>query len=467
MKRFAPQDAHKPVRYFLASAFVLSVAFIVLLAACSGAKKSSGFDDGTGAGTDAGGGFGKLGGEGGGPCINLQCQQTCANTSISGSVYDPSGQTPLYNVIVYVPNTDVPDFTDGATCDKCGTVAASPVVSALTDTNGTFKLTNAPDGDNIPLVVQVGKWQRKYTIPHVNSCVDNPVDKELTRLPKNSSEGHLPKIAVTTGGYDSLECFIKRIGVDIGEFSDGGGSGRIQLYVGDGGGSQLDNSTPSAYSPVGSAFWDSESNLAAYDMVALTCEGEEYGSDKPSTALDAMRDYTKNGGRVFATHYHYYWFKNEAETANIANWSTSVFGSTYTVDTTFPKGADFADWLQNVGATTTKGVIDLTEVADDVGTLKGTAATRWIYTGSASSYSTKYMTFNTPVGAAPADQCGRVVYSDIHVANTSSPSNTSSTSFPSLCDTSPLTAQEKALEFLFFDLNACVQDDSQKPQPPR
>jgi hypothetical protein len=38
---------------------------------------------------------------------------------------------------------------------------------------------------------------------------------------------------------------------------------------------------------------------------------------------------------------------------------------------------------------------------------------------------------------------------------------------PTTCDTQPLTAQEKALEFLFFDLSLCVQDDSLPPEQPR
>src|SRR6185295_14983658 len=68
-------------------------------------------------------------------------------------------------------------------------------------------------------------------------------------------------------------------------------------------------------------------------------------------------------------------------------------------------------------------------------------------------------TFNTPVGAAPDKQCGRVLYSDFHVNDAASYTLT----FPTECDASPMTAQERALEFMIFDLASCIQED--KPTP--
>jgi hypothetical protein len=463
------------IRPLVTSTTVVSFSFFVAIAACSGDKHPSDFGTGGDGDNNGEGGTG-LGTNGeGGPCVNLQCQvQSCSgggSTTVSGQILDPAGQTPLYNVIVYVPNTAVTAPADGyATCDQCGSVASSPVTSVLSDTSGNFKLENVPVGNNIPLVVQVGKWQRQYTIPTVNACTDNPIDKDLTRLPKNSTEGHIPKIAVSTGNYDSLECFIKKIGIDESEFSNGGGSGRVQLYQGEGG-SVIDGSTPRSYgSPT--SFWNDVNQLKAFDIVALTCEGDEYASDKPAAALDNMRDYTNGGGRVFATHYHYYWFKNEPASATVASWGTpTILSGDYLVDTSFPKGSDFADWLQNVHATTTRGDVPLNEddVTDSVKTVNPAQAQRWIYQGTGSSYATKYMTFNTPVGSAPADQCGRVVFSDIHVESEDAPeaSSEDTPTFPTLCSGGTMTAQEQALEFLFFDLNSCVQDDSVKPTPPR
>jgi hypothetical protein len=401
---------------------------------------------------------------------------------VSGTVYDPAGRNPLYNVYVYVPNAAVEPIPTGAVCAACQAPASgSPLPGAVqTDALGHFTVTDVPVGTNIPLVMQAGKFRRQIVIPQVNACVDNPVGQKdgtglemLTRLPRTQNEGNnnvdnLPQIAVATGGCDQLECLMRKIGIDDSEFSS---TGRVHLFAGNGG--ATGPGSTDAY-----AFWANESALMQHDIVVNSCECAPFDRDTAGPAYTSMHDYIDNGGRMFGTHFHYNWFAaptGPADFQSTATWLSGVssLGPPFYINTTIPKGVALDAWIQNVwqSAPPPAGQINLLYAAGDVSLVNAATTTPWIYYGdpslSSNAYSTAYLSFNAPVGVATTAQCGRAVFSDLHVSSGGGGAG----SFPLECGAGDprlvaMTQQESALEFLFFDLSSCIGDDSKPPPPP-
>ena len=447
---------------------------------------------------DGGGTDGEGGTAGPHPCVNLECQQTTctlgdckqqacaggAKTSVHGTVYDPAGKVPLYNVVVYVPNGDVPALTTGASCDRCDAHLIAPVASALTDTKGNFTLDDVPVGTDIPVVIQVGKWRRQIKIPTVTACTDAGLtDVNQTRLPRNKSEGDIPLIAITTGGADSMECLPRRMGIDDAEFTTEAGTGRIHLYSGLDNGIDIATKKFTAGLNAGAAFtrattvWGDVDHLKKYDIVILSCEGALLPDEKPVTARQAMYDYESIGGRVFASHWHRYWFSDgPAPVPTIGTWhdyDDPPSPITGTIDTSFPKGQALAEWLVNVGASTTAGQLEIQKARDNIQAVNPMLARQWITVQAPASgrnnrdpahTAIEYLSYNAPLAVPDAQQCGRTVYNDLHVSATGG--EKAGDPFPDYCQKRDLTAQEKAVEFMLFDLSSCVQNDNKKPEPP-
>ena len=453
---------------------LIAACGVLLVVGCG--TPVSGFGDGGGADggeldsttppKDGGPTFGDTGaGEAAPPCQGLQCQVvTCGggtHTTITGTVYDPAGKEPLYDILVYIPifpNDPLPAITHGVSCDTCAAKIDNAMATALTDAKGNFTITDAPVGQNIPIVVQVGKWRRKFTMATVAQCTNNAYPNPSTpaqrmRLPAKQSEGDMPLIALSTG-CDPMESLFQKVGIDPSEFTSGTGSGMVHVFAGQAASYTVSGET-SAYN-----FWDDLAEMEKHDIIINECECSPYPRGQGYQNLET---YLNAGGRFFGSHYHINFFTGNttsgtdtvpADMKAAVKWApsfaTSCGSGPYSIDTSFPKGKAMADWLFNLYPNIPYGTFTPTSsciVPDMLGTVSGISQ-QWIYDKTSSAPA--YVSFNTPTANQPQNRCGRAVAADLHVGSSGT----------------TLEQQEAALEFMFFDLAACVEDDSTTPQPP-
>jgi hypothetical protein len=429
---------------------------------------------------DVGSGGNLLTGAGSGFDLNLSGgngappsgQPFACPTSLSGTVYDPSGTLPLYNVAVYVPSEALEPIQNGASCQTCnGNFSGHPIAATLSDAAGHFqlRLDNVPASAAIPVVVQVGKWRRQISVSGVQACADTGVAQGSVRLPRDHSEGALPRIAVVRGGSDALECLFRKIGLADTEFSTDSGDGRIQLYASDDGTAEAGTTQLASGGsiPLAGTLYSSLDKLMSYDALFLACEGGGKGTFQKydASVFANVASYADRGGRIFGSHYQNYWIRPDKfgfpAYPAVAAFASSQHGFgvdvTADVDTSFPKGVAFRDWLANVGASTTPSKLLIHDGEHTVDSVVAGVAQQWITVNDPSGHQgvVQYYSFNTPVGQP---ECGRMVFSDLHVA--SGTGDSGKVAFPTGCTSGSLSPQEKALAFMLFDLSSCVQADA-------
>jgi hypothetical protein len=351
-----------------------------------------------------------------------------------------------------------------------------------------------------------------------NSC--------LSRLPRNKAEGDIPKMAFVTGMVDTLECVWRKIGIDDSEFTPPSGTGRINFYAGayQPGTYITDYGTTT---PWEDALVGNPAQLAKYDIVLFPCQGGQYswGSGKQVQFEKNIADYVNAGGRVFSTHFSYIWLisddaatktcKTTAQACtknsqccsgscksskckagcystlspctlntdccsgscvankcvdyysplspaikwNINQADPSPDPQNGIINQSFPKGQDLAQWLLVVGASTTLGQMSIHTLRHDFDGVNPPTQL-WM---SLKDGTPMQATFNTPMGAASDQQCGRVVFSDFHVED----SNNAQYPFPTECSGGPMNAQELLLMDMLFDLASCVTSDTTPPCVPQ
>ena len=474
----------------------------------------------------------------GGSCPLCPFVPTCAATAptrLTGRVVTPgktntntANQLGVPNAFVYILRTnniaDLPAITSGigaspaTACERCVDQDLGPVlVSAMTDARGFYTLEgNIPVNTQFILVVKVGKFRRavQHTLPASAACttttISAAVPANLTRLPRNSTDGlavNIPKVAVSTGTIDAMECVFQKMGIANSEFTRPSGTGRIHLYRANGawpdaaamacsacgtgngstdqtcrttncGGSANSNRTNTLNSISDLRLYESPGVLSNYDMGVFDCEGSGWdsGGTEGSTYGAQIRNYVNRGGRFFGSHLSFTWLNgNGIDAYSAATALTTGLGPAATWSTTAdtsdtgtgavslgrprasPRIQNFADWMVHHAIVTAPAYTFAIAEPRSQNLTVGTSSEEFVHRTNGNQR-TQQFSFNTPYGAPAAASCGRVAYSGFHV----SIGMTGSSVFPNHC-TGDLTAQEKVLLYMLFDLGACVGED---PDPP-
>jgi hypothetical protein len=394
----------------------------------------------------------------------LSIQAAAQTTTISGTVYDPrttANSLPLPNVLVYATTDPVAPLPSGVQCLTSNNSTPTGVVAyGFTAVDGSFELGNIPVNGTYTVVIQAGKWRRQFT----ENIGAGPLTGLALHMPSDHTQGDIPMIAIATGSVDALECVLLQMGIAPTEFTDDNGtvnpSGHIHLYKGSSStGAVINASTPSQ-----TTLMSSSSLMSRFDMVMFPCQGNA-NNQATATGATNLLNFANAGGRIFATHFSYAWLDPNSPFSSlfppVANWNINQAQPTpdpgpATVNTGFTDGAIMSQWLQNAGASTSPGQIQISTLRHDFnGVIPPTQS--WLTLNSGGTavdpHPTMQFTFNTPVGAAADQQCGRVVFNEYHVFN----ANSGTAIFPNECPSSAsMSAQAEMLEFALFDLSSFV-----------
>ena len=193
-------------------------------------------------------------------------------------------------------------------------------------------------------------------------------------------------------------------------------------------------------------------------------------------------DYGNAGGRFFATHYSYSWLHGNGVLEGTAQWDPKAnpnntnpppTGQPFTGNVARERAGEQPWPVRAAGSirwarwpTATRGArlrraptVTINAGRHDVDKVLGSSID-WIDgtdpspPTSSQSQMLLHFTFDMPIGQT--SQCGHAIYSDFHVNTTTSNGMT----FPNECDKNALTAQERVLEYMIWDLASCV------PGPP-
>ena len=413
---------------------------------------------------------------------------------------DADNQLGVPNAFVYILETaraaDLPAIATGIpaggqSCERCNEQDLGRVLaSAVTDSDGRYVLEgNIPVGQSFILVTKAGKFRRAQSLqlPTSAACdatlLPETLPENPTRLPRSAADGlavNIPRVAVSTGRIDAMECVFEKMGLARSEFGNPGGSARIHLYRGGASAASAAGARIDATTPFDDTLYGSAERLRSYDMVVADCEGTDWDGEHSFAQRSAfganVRDYVNRGGRLFASHLSFSWLHQNGDRAfSLAEALATGLGAAGSWDTDYlaasnlntlgtgvvslgrpaasPRVTSFADWMANEGVTD-DGEFAITDPRSLV-TALGPTSEEFVFRRGGNGRVQQF-SFNTPYGAPDARSCGRVAYSGFHVAATGGgDAPFAQATFPAHC-AGALTDQEKVLLYMLFDLGACV-----------
>ena len=392
-------------------------------------------------------------------CQVPKCSGT-DTTEITGRLFAPNDTDPVPGATVFVPVDAVPEFPTGLTCDLCNNLPYA-VTTATTAFDGSFSLRGVPAG-TFPVVLRLGRFQRVVQVeatPCVSQTIpyDNGTSMRGVRLPRRNNElstqDRIPRIAVVSGDNDQIECVLKRIGID-----------ELDMYNG----RALGTRNPPPIAESGTLFTD-EKTLNNYHIVVVNCTDNQFQSLIGARGVQQnLERYVGRGGRLYVTDWAYDVIEQVPEFAPYLCFepqktggapmcmagpelamsadSYNFYGGQYKV-----LDPEMARWLaqfpsiidRNDRVRVDYSFVVINKVSDNAD-----GKTKVWVDGPAMSFGNRPQTVTLDYKS-----CGRLHYSTYNTEPNAVVSDTAR--WPNNCG-SKLAPQERLLEYLFFNIAACV-----------